>query len=833
MSHVVPGGGGTIYAVNDAGQLLWFRDANNNGTMNWAPGSGNVIGNGWQGMRHVVSGGGGVLYAVTDTGELRWYRDLRNDGQPGWAQGSGNRIGVGWHAMRHVASGGGGTLYGVNEAGDLLWFRDAGNNGTVSWAPGTGNRIGTGWAYLRWVAPLSALGHGSYKVQGRSARGARRLLVVLVEYTGTPASNFPTFPRAVGAPHSPSYYYAQAFGAPAPPFFTSQPDQSGGTATNPASLNGYVQENSHGRFNWVPVGQGVVGPISMGALADLPGDPGSRTSLILQRVSTLGLVQLTPHDLNHDGAVSFDELCVLVVENIAGAWPANRACNAFTATEQIDLPGPFDVTLTKTVQVSVAGVGPLTPFYQIAHETLHSLGLSAASDLRGYGQQNNLLTVMSGYSFTSDDQRSVHLDGFHKHVLGWVDSRIHRLTTPGEATVISHAARADASVILWDPDKGTENYFVLEYRGPTPAVGLAYDEAVAGSEPGAPQAGLAIWRVPGVLSGTRVTEHLGAPDLQPAGAALWTSGQLTPPLTWADGSATGVRLRVGALDPHGGTVHISWCNRRFPLSIYGIHSDGQLLWYRHNGYLIGGQVETWEPQDTGHKVVGHGFQDVRLVFSAGRGVIYTISHDAILRWYKHNGYRTGGGVETWEPQDTGHKVVGHGFQDVRIAFGGGSGVLYTISQDGILRWYRHKGYLTGGGLETWEPQDTGYKRVGQGFQHVRLAFSAGKGVIYTISDDGILRWYRHNGYLTGGGVETWEPQDTGHKVVGHGFGSVRLAFYGGSGVIYTVSEDGVLRWYKHNGYLTGGGVETWEPQDTGHRVVGHGWQAIRLAFAMT
>jgi len=313
---------------------------------------------------------------------------------------------------------------------------------------------------------------------------------------------------------------------------------------------------------------------------------------------------------------------------------------------------------------------------------------------------------------------------------------------------------------------------------------------------------------------------------------MWSTGQLTPTLRWVDGSSTGARLRIGAMDPAAGTVDVSWTSRHFPRSIYAIGEDGMLRWYRHNGYLTGGGAETWEPQDTGHKVVGTGFGDVRIAFGAGRGVIYTIAQDGVLRWYKHNGYVEGGGIETWEPQDTGHKVVGTGFDDVRIAVPAGSGVIYTISQDGKLRWYRHRGYLTGGGLETWDPQDTGHKVVGTGFDEVRIAFAGGLGVLYTISTDGQLRWYRHVGYLTGGGIETWEPQDTGHKVVGTGFDRVRLAFPGGHGVIYTVSDDGVLRWYRHLGYRTGGSRETWEPQDTGHRVVGHGWQGIILAFAM-
>jgi M6 family metalloprotease-like protein len=118
----------------------------------------------------------------------------------------------------------------------------------------------------------------------------------------------------------------------------------------------------------------------------------------------------------------------MLVENYdrpAPVQPANRDCNPIQVTEW-----SFGGSVTKTVQVHVAFVGPRTPFYQIAHETSHSLGLGATSDLRGYNEENWLLTLMSGYSFNGDDQRSVDLDAFHKHVLGWVDPRVYPLPHP-------------------------------------------------------------------------------------------------------------------------------------------------------------------------------------------------------------------------------------------------------------------------------------------------------------------------------------------------------------------------------------------------------------------
>ena len=677
---------------------------------------------------------------------------------------------------------------------------------------------------MRYAPPLAALGHGSYTVNGRPALGARRLLVVLAEYTNTQQNDFPPFPRMAGAAHSPSFYDQAGFGTPSPPFSTSNP-------VNPASLTGYFLENSSGRFRWVRAGPGVVGPIRMGTFPPPPMNNDwqtharGRAVAALLRAAQQGPINFNAFDLNNDGAVAFDELCVLLIENVPGLAPWNLRNVRFTV--DVNIGGVIGQTLTVDVITAFAGIN--TPFYQIAHESSHSLGLGATSDLRGYGEQNSLLTLMSGYSFNSDDQRSVHLDAFHKHVLGWTDARIYSLTTPREVSIpVTHAARPDAPVLLWDPGRGTNSYFLLEYRTPNAPQALAYDEAVAGSGPGTVREGLAIWRVPGIPSGGRVTEHLGSTDLRPAGNTLWQPGQITPELAWPDGTLTGARIRVGPIDHQRGAIQVAWWSNRFPLFIYGVRPDGQLAWYRHDGALVGGGLESWG----GMQIVGTGWQGLIHVFSGGNGIIYAVSSDGDLRWYRHGGYREGGGLETWEPRDTGYRVVGSGWRDLRHVFWGGDGVIYAVAPNGELRWYKHNGYSNGGGLATWEPQDTGYRVVGQGWGDALHVFSAGNGIIYAVTPMGELRWYRHRGYLHGGGAETWEPQDTGHKVVGHGWQDVRHLLWGGQGIIYAVAGDGSLRWYRHNGYESGGDLSTWEPRDTGYRTVGTGWGAMQHLFAM-
>jgi hypothetical protein len=346
-----------------------YRNANRNGTSGWASGSGNRIGNGWQAMRVVWADTDGSIYAAQDNGDLLWYKDALRNGSPGWAAGSGNRIGSGRNGIQRAFSGGGGIIYAINNDGELLWYRDGRRDGTAGWVANSGNRIGSGWNDVRYAPPLAALGHGSYTVNGRPVLGTRRLLVVLAEYTNTQQNEFPPFPRMAGAAHSLSFYVQVGFGTPAPPFSTNNP-------VNPASLTGYFLENSGGRFGWVRAGSGVIGPIRMGTFPPPPMNNDwqtharGRAAAALLRAAQQELIDFNDFDLNNDGTVAFDELCVLLVENHPALAPWNLPNVRFTvALNTGGVPGQ-----TLTVDVITAFVGIKTPFYQIAHESSHSLG---------------------------------------------------------------------------------------------------------------------------------------------------------------------------------------------------------------------------------------------------------------------------------------------------------------------------------------------------------------------------------------------------------------------------------------------------------------------------
>jgi hypothetical protein len=150
FKFVFPGDDGVIYAVTYSGDLLWYKHVGRtDGTFSWAPGSGTVVGWGWNGFKSVFSGGDGHIYGLTPSGYLYWYRHTgRATGQPTWAAGSGAApVGVGWHTFKQVFGAEGGVIYAVTYSGDLLWYRHEGRtSGTFDWAANSGARpIGGGF----------------------------------------------------------------------------------------------------------------------------------------------------------------------------------------------------------------------------------------------------------------------------------------------------------------------------------------------------------------------------------------------------------------------------------------------------------------------------------------------------------------------------------------------------------------------------------------------------------------------------------------------------------------------------------------------------------------
>ncbi len=179
-------------------------------------------------------------------------------------------------------------------------------------------------------------------------------------------------------------------------------------------------------------------------------------------------------------------------------------------------------------------------------------------------------------------------------------------------------------------------------------------------------------------------------------------------------------------------------------------------------------------------------------------------------------------IHRWE----GPKLVGTGWQGLREvipasygATGGGGAAygfsLYALKPDGVLAWYRHDGFADG--TMAWK----GPVNVGTGWNSFTRIVAMGDGVVYGIGQDGSLRWYRETDVTNA----TSPPKWSGPIVVGSGWGGFLQVFGGGQGIIYAEKPDGTLLWYRHTGYLNG--ATTWE----GPKVVGSGWQIFTRVFS--
>ena len=154
FKHVFTGGKNIIYAINQEGDLLWYRHdtAYGVGTRSTLgrrarpPLTGpRVVSKGWQNFRHVFSAGDGIIYAIDQGGNLLWYKHktyldavemptgggsgmvnsaLRLNWAKSWEDLNPRVVGTGWgDRFKHVFPGGDGIIYTVTQDGTLQRYK--------------------------------------------------------------------------------------------------------------------------------------------------------------------------------------------------------------------------------------------------------------------------------------------------------------------------------------------------------------------------------------------------------------------------------------------------------------------------------------------------------------------------------------------------------------------------------------------------------------------------------------------------------------------------------------------------------------------------------------
>ncbi|MDF2836714.1 MAG: hypothetical protein K0Q63_2354 [Paenibacillus sp.] len=188
-------------------------------------------------------------------------------------------------------------------------------------------------------------------------------------------------------------------------------------------------------------------------------------------------------------------------------------------------------------------------------------------------------------------------------------------------------------------------------------------------------------------------------------------------------------------------------------------------------------------------------------------VMYVVTQNGDLEWYRNEQASRPGGSKEWN----GPIRVGTGWGHFKQVFSGGGAAIYAIKPDGGLMWYGHNGYFDGTSEWRGEPLQVGY-----GWQGFKSVFAGGEYIVYGIEQDGDLIWYRHDGASYGGGESTWAPS----AKVGSGWERYTSVFSGGEGMLYAIREDGVLERHLHTGYLKG--TAEWGPKEE----IGNGWNGF-------
>jgi M6 family metalloprotease-like protein len=370
---------------------------------------------------------------------------------------------------------------------------------------------------------LTDFGYQSMRVTGQLPLGTRPLLIIRTDVKGDDNVSQPM-----------AYYEDLVFN-----FFRFP------------SVSGYMLTNSLGRFAPVPAGSGSIDLIhyidfTETERASLGNDVAKAGHSI--NAAARGGFDFAAYDADANGYVTSDELLVLVIENHGFASEGA----ARWANPQGAEPFPFQIEGSSVWFFGkICLVKGVVDFATLCHEVSHVLD---AVDVYGDACLSGSFTLMSCTQTAPYNLATYHFDPWHKLQLGWCEPRIVDLRGGGVVTLSGSASTApDKQVILYDSQRGTTEYFILEYRS---TVAGSYDDNLR-------DAGLVIWHVEQDAAHHLLKRYTGTPpngeyvtmwaetppNLSQGGRGVnpveaWHSGATTPVLKWNDESFTTTTLRI-------------------------------------------------------------------------------------------------------------------------------------------------------------------------------------------------------------------------------------------------------------------------------------------------
>lgn len=410
----------------------------------------------------------------------------------------------------------------------------------------------TSFRQLGWVMPprptmlAQADNPSRFGFASRRVVGTRPLVLVLVNFANAPLSQ------------AANVYQQRVFG--------------------PSGLNviDYFSAMSNGAFTFTPAGTVTVNlPASAWQVPLI----GTFDAQLLRAVSAAGF-NFQAFDADGDGTVRSDELAFLAILPNFDA-DGDGTLDAVGGGQNRGFP---TVSVGGT-QVSLQGAmtNEMGDLKLLGHELIHQLGIPEHT--YGPGRTINFrATVMAASDVLRADgsSRPVGLDPYNAMQLGWVSPRIVPITRAGGnariAALQNPATRSwQAPILFYDPARGTDEFFIAQYRDPSPAADTSggYDNSV-------PSAGLALWYIqrraaqgPGPVTfnwpppfarpvpggdmfANYFLSNLGGSDGSRQGN-FYTARDGIISVPWGDGTDSGLRMVVGDRQPS--SVDVTWFHR--------------------------------------------------------------------------------------------------------------------------------------------------------------------------------------------------------------------------------------------------------------------------------
>ncbi|MHA6288515.1 hypothetical protein [Maricaulis sp. CAU 1757] len=281
----------------------------------------------------------------------------------------------------------------------------------------------------------------------------------------------------------------------------------------------------------------------------------------LEQLPPALVTRLSRYDRNGDGILTNDELFVINLQ--AGPPPIEGYPYGDNGGLRRSLPRCAEL---QGMELEICGgylpLGDEANLLTTAHEVAHILG---GGDIYGASFNNNFGYSLHG-STIANSEIYFHMDPWHKMVMGFARPRVialpERQAPQNLRLTMPSNTRDYEAVLMYDPDRGRNAFFMLEYRV---RQGSSFDRDVGST-------GLVIWYVQVGADGNPVNLQainpafpegaavaiIGAPNQTITQGRAWTAADGEIALNWPGGGDSGLRLRVQPGAPSSPFLTVNW-----------------------------------------------------------------------------------------------------------------------------------------------------------------------------------------------------------------------------------------------------------------------------------